>query len=267
MMAKYPVLMAGWSGALPTVVDTVWRALADAMPDKIPAAHSGTLGASFVFFGNDPRRNRSFVVQSIESGGWGGRPYEDGESVSMSVCQGDVRNAPIENIELKNPILVLERAMRQDSGGAGKFRGGLGVSTTARGLVPGRWNAGGTRGGRVDCPPWGLRGGKSGAIADTLIKLPDEEAFHPSAGGRNVMPVGTEVRYRTAGGGGWGDPLERDPQMVLSDVVEEYISAESARTDYGVVLTEDMRAVDIAATEAMRASLRGSASDGANGTR
>ena len=256
MMAKYPVLMAGWSGALPTVVDTIWRALADALPDKIPAAHGGTLGASFVFFGYDPRRKRSFVVQSIESNGWGGRPYEDGESVSMSVCQGDVRNAPIENIELKNPILVMERALRQDSGGPGKFRGGLAVSTRAKGLVEGRWNAGGNRGGRSDCPPWGLRGGKPGKTAETVIKLPNEPDFHPSPGGRNVMPVGTEVIYRTAGGGGWGDPLERDPQMVLTDVIEEYISPGSARDDYGVVLTGDGRNIDMPATMSLRASMR-----------
>jgi N-methylhydantoinase B len=256
MMATYPVLMAGWSGALPTVVDTVWRALADALPERIPAAHGGTLGASFVFFGYDARRQRSFVVQSIESNGWGGRPYEDGESASMSVCQGDVRNAPIENIELKNPILVMERALRQDSGGPGKFRGGLAVSTHATGLVEGRWNAGGNRGGRSDCPPWGLRGGKPGKTAETVIKGPNEAEFHVAPGGRNLMPEGTEVIYRTAGGGGWGDPLDRDPRMVLSDVIEEYISAKSAREDYGVILSANGTDVDLAATGALRASMR-----------
>jgi N-methylhydantoinase B len=256
MMATYPVLMAGWSGALPTVVDTIWRALADALPDRIPAAHGGTLGASFVFFGYDSRREKSFVVQSIESNGWGGRPYEDGESVSMSVCQGDVRNAPMENIELKNPVLVLERALRQDSGGPGRFRGGLAVSTRARGLVEGRWNAGGNRGGRSDCPPWGLRGGKPGTIAETVIKLPSKADFHPSAGGRNITPAGTEVIYRTAGGGGWGNPLDRDPNMVLTDVIEEYVSIHSAKEDYGVVLTADGRRVDEVATAALRAVMR-----------
>jgi N-methylhydantoinase B len=262
MMARYPAFMAGWSGALPTVVDTVWRALAEALPDRIPAAHSGTLGATFVFFGFDPRRDKSFVVQSIESGGWGGRPYEDGESASMSVCQGDVRNAPIENIELKNPVLVLERALRQDSGGPGKFRGGLGISTRARGLVDGRWAAGGNRGGRTDCAPWGLWGGKDGAIADVLVKRPTDPDFHPSPGGRYAGPVGTEVLYRTAGGGGWGDPLERDPRMVAADVSEGYVSPDAARNEYGVVLAAD-GSVDDAATTQLRSSLRsGSGSSG-----
>jgi len=252
MMARYPVMMASWSGALPTVVDTVWRALADALPERIPAAHSGSLGATFVFFGYDPRRDRRFVVQSIESGGWGGRPTEDGESVSMSVCQGDVRNAPIENIELKNPILVLERALRQDSGGPGKFRGGLGINTRAQALVPGRWAAGGG-GGRVNCPPWGLWGGQPGKIAETLIKGPADAEFRRSESPRYIGDAGSEVIHRTAGGGGWGDPLERDPARVLVDVQEGYISAQSALDDYGVVLTPDLARVDLEATAKLRA--------------
>jgi N-methylhydantoinase B len=252
MMAKYPVMMASWSGALPTVVDTVWRALADALPERIPAAHSGSLGATFVFFGYDASRDRRFVVQSIESGGWGGRPNEDGESVSMSVCQGDVRNAPIENIELKNPILVLERSLRQDSGGPGTFRGGLGIQTRARALVAGRWAAGGG-GGRLNCPPWGLWGGQPGRVAETLIKGPADAEFRRSESPRYVGDAGSEVIHRTAGGGGWGDPLERDPARVLVDVQEGYISAQSALDDYGVVLSADCSAVDVAATARLRA--------------
>jgi N-methylhydantoinase B len=256
MMARYPIKMANWSGALATVVDTVWRAFAEAMPEKIPAAHSGSLGPTLVFHGYDPRRQRRFVVQSIEAGGWGGRPFEDGESVSVSVCQGDVRNAPIENIELKNPILILERALRQDSGGAGKFRGGLGVATKSRSLVDGRWNIGGNRGGRTDCPPWGLWGGKPGAIADTVVKGPNEEEFHHVNTPRYEAKEGSEVIIMSAGGGGWGDPLDRDPEMVLADVIEGYISASAAPEHYGVVLSEDGRSVDDAKTEALRASLR-----------
>jgi N-methylhydantoinase B len=255
MMAQYPIKMANWSGALATVVDTVWRAFAEAMPDKIPAAHSGSLGPTLVFHGYDPRRQRRFVVQSIEAGGWGGRPFEDGESVSVSVCQGDVRNAPIENIELKNPIMIVERAFRQDSGGPGKFRGGLGVSTTSRSLVPGRWNIGGNRGGRTDCPPWGLWGGKPGAIADTVVRGPDETEWHHVNTPRYEAKEGSEVIIMSAGGGGWGDPLDRDPDMVLSDVIEGYISP-AAAAEYGVVLTPDNKAVDGTKTAELRASLR-----------
>ena len=82
------------------------------MRDRVPAGHHGLLGGAVVFFGVHPKTKRRFVVQSIEGGGWGGRPYEDGESATVSVCQGDVRNGSIEGIELKCPVLVEGRALR-----------------------------------------------------------------------------------------------------------------------------------------------------------
>ncbi|MFC1869544.1 hydantoinase B/oxoprolinase family protein, partial [Thermodesulfobacteriota bacterium] len=222
MMAKYPAPMPGWSTPIPTVIDTILKALAPAMPDKIPAAHLGVLGGTVVFFGLDPKKGKNFIVQSIEGGGWGGRPFEDGESASVSVCQGDVRNAPIENIELKCPVVIEERVLRQDSGGAGKFRGGLGLDTKARNLVEGRWNL--LQTARRNCPPWGLYGGKSGAPSDQFLRLPGQKEFESVDVSLFPVPADTQAIIRTAGGGGWGDPLERDPEMVYSDVLEGYIS-------------------------------------------
>ncbi|MDB5685064.1 MAG: N-methylhydantoinase B/acetone carboxylase, alpha subunit [Sphingomonas bacterium] len=251
MMARFPALMAAWSGPLPTVVDTIWKAFAQALPERIPAAHSGSLGAAFSFSGAD-RRGKGFVAMSIESGGWGGRPGADGQDVSMSVCQGDVRNSPIENIELKTPLMVVERALRADSGGAGEFRGGLGIQTHAKALVAGRWNSSSGDGGRRTCPPWGLAGGKPGKLAETLVKRADEVEFHAPSGPGFVGGVGAEILYRTAGGGGWGDPRARDPERVLADVREGYVSLEAAREDYGVAITD---ALEIDATQTAR--LRG----------
>jgi N-methylhydantoinase B len=248
--------MAGWSMPLPTVVDTILLALAKAVPHRINAAHSGSLGAALAYSGRDRKHNRDFVLMSIESGGWGGRSDADGEDVSMSVCQGDVRNAPIETLELKGPVLVMERALRADSGGPGRFRGGLGVRTRIRALADGRINVQGGDGGRLTCPPWGLRGGGSGEVAKTLVKLPGDAEFHAPTSQPLSWPAGTEVLYLTAGGGGWGDPLEREPQRVLRDVREGHVSATKAREQYGVVLTADGCAVDGAATAATRAQLR-----------
>jgi N-methylhydantoinase B len=256
MMARYPAFMAGWSMPLPTVVDTILLALANAIPDRIPAAHSGSLGAALSYSGRDRARNRDFVIMSIESGGWGGRHDADGEDVSMSVCQGDVRNAPIENMELKGPVLVEERALRPDSGGAGRFRGGLGVRTRIRTLADGRVNVADGAGGRLSCPPWGLLGGGSGTVAATLVKAPGDAEFHPATNVPPMWPAGTEVLYMTAGGGGWGDPLEREPARVLRDVQEGYVSAERAYELYGVVLVADGCQVDAAATRAARAERR-----------
>ena len=112
MMARYPAPMGGWSLIVPTVVDTIFKALAPAIPDRIPAAHHGLLGGSIVFLGRDPKTGSNFVLQSLEGGGWGGRPTGDGESASVSVCQGNVKNSPIESMEIKTPVIVEERSLR-----------------------------------------------------------------------------------------------------------------------------------------------------------
>jgi len=253
MMAKYPAPMSSWSLILPTVVDTVLTALAKAIPDRIPAAHLGVLGGTIVCFGLDPRKGKNFVLQSIEGGGWGGRPNEDGESASVSVCQGDVRNAPVESIEIKAPVLVESRELRTDSGGPGKFRGGLGLDTKILTLAELQWNLQQDR--RNLCPPWGLWGGKDGAPADYLVKFPDEQDFRSVDVVRYRVPEGSRVIIRTAGGGGWGDPLERDPEKVRWDVIEGYVSREAAEREYGVVLKEDL-SIDPEKTNDLRERMR-----------
>jgi N-methylhydantoinase B len=253
MMARYPAPMAGWSTVIPMVVDTIIRALADAMPDRVPAAHHGLLGGSIVFFGNDPKTGRRFVVQSIEGGGWGGRPTEDGESGTVSVCQGDVRNGSIEGIELKCPVLVKARGFRADSGGPGRHRGGLGLDVLVENFVDGRWNFERMR--RDKCPPWGIRGGSAATTGDYLLRRPQENEFRSMGGAHRPVEAHSEVIVRTGGGGGWGDPLDRDPERVRADVLEEFVTPEAARRDYGVVLTKEL-ALDRAATAALRAKMR-----------
>ena len=253
MMARFPAPMSGWSAVVPTVVDTIVAALAPAMPDRVPAGHHGLLGGAMVFFGNHPQTSKRFVVQSLEGGGWGGRPMEDGESGTVSVCQGDVRNGSIEGIELKCPVLVEARAMRADSCGAGKYRGGLGLDVRVRNLVEGRWNFEHTK--RQKCPPWGLWNGKAGEFGGYLMRLPGEQDFTPMRGSHVAVPIGSEAIVRTGGGGGWGDPLERDPKAVQHDVAEEFISAEAALRDYGVVLTAGHK-LDLEATNQRRASMK-----------
>jgi len=260
MMARYPAPMASWSTILPTVVDTVFRALAEAIPDRVAAGHFGILGIPVVFFGVDPRTGRRFVSQSIEGGGWGGRPFEDGESACVSICQGDVRNAPIENMELKVPVVVEQRRLVTDSGGAGRHRGGLGIEIRLRSLAEGRWNLLQSR--RRGLPAWGLLGGLSGSIPDNLIRRPDEAEFSSIDAAHVVAPAGTVVVQTSAGGGGWGDPLERDPSLVARDVAEGYVSREAALAQYGVVVRADCT-VDEQATRARRDAAsrgRGSAS-------
>ena len=242
MMATYPAPMASWGSPMPTVVDTILRALADAVPGRVPAAHFGTLGAPLAFFGTDPTTERRFVVQSIEGGGWGGRPFGDGPSASVSVCQGDVRNAPIESLELKFPVRVESRQLREDSGGAGRFRGGLGILTEVRNLAEGTWNM--TMPGRHRCPPWGLWGGAEGDVGGYELQLAGAPAPEPVEGGRRQAPVGSLARICSGGGGGWGNPLERPAEDVRRDVLEGYVSEARALEEYGVVLQGPGREVD-----------------------
>src|SRR5215468_6900697 len=265
MMARFPAPMSSWSIIVPLVVDTIIAALAPAMRSRTPAGHHALLGGAVVFFGTHPRTNRRFVVQSIEGGGWGGRPFEDGESGTVSVCQGDVRNGSIEGIELKCPVVVQSRALRTDSCGAGKFRGGLGIDMQVKNLVEGKWNFEMPR--RSKRPPWGIEGGTPGEPGGYLLKRPGERAFTMMGGFHIPVAVGAEAIVRTGGGGGWGDPLARDPMAVRADVREEFISAHSAREHYGVVLRDDLT-VDHAATERARnaiRSARGNAKQGAKG--
>jgi N-methylhydantoinase B len=226
--AKSPAALGLWSIPLPTVIDTILKALAPVLPERIPAAHKGDMGGcSISGFRADGRR---FLLMNIFGGGWGGRPHEDGESASVSICQGDVRSAPVELQEIQYPFLIERFALRPDSGGAGKYRGGLGVDLTYRALQDCVAN--------VNCertkdPPWGLHGGKPAAVnAATLIRCDGSKQNLLKATGV-TMQAGDRLTFSTAGGGGWGDPRERARADVEHDIRQGYISLEAARRDYG----------------------------------
>jgi N-methylhydantoinase B len=232
--AKSPAALGLWSIPLPTVIDTILKALAPVLPEQIPAAHKGDMGGcSISGYKPDGRR---FLLMNIFGGGWGGRPHEDGESASVSICQGDVRSAPIELQELQYPFLIERFALRTDSGGAGRYRGGLGVDLTYRALQPCVAN--------VNCertkdPPWGLNGGQPGAVSEaTLIRADGSERKLKKATGI-TMQAGDRLIFSTAGGGGWGDPHRRDRQSVAADLRAGYVSPEAARRDYGFSVAED----------------------------
>ena len=235
--AKSPAALGLWSIPLPTVIDTILKALAPVLPEQIPAAHKGDMGGCSI--GGYRPDGRRFLLMNIFGGGWGGRPHEDGESASVSICQGDVRSAPIELQEIQYPFLIERFALRTDSGGAGRHRGGLGVDLTYRALQPCVAN--------VNCertkdPPWGLDGGKPGAVNEaTLIRADGGERKLKKATGV-TMQAGDRLIFSTAGGGGWGDPQRRDRQSVATDVRAGYVSREAALRDYGFAVTDDQAA-------------------------
>jgi N-methylhydantoinase B len=219
LSAKPPAALGLWSIALPTVIDTILRALAPAMPGMIPAAHKGDMGGcSFFGFREDGSR---FLLMNIFGGGWGGRPDEDGESASVSICQGDVRNTPIELQEIKYPMIIEQHALRPDSGGAGRYRGGLGVVLTYRCLVKCRANINLER---LTDPPWGLHGGLKGAINEAIITRANGEQRTVQKETEIALDPGDRVTFLTAGGGGYGDASERSADDIRRDLTEGLVT-------------------------------------------
>jgi N-methylhydantoinase B len=235
LSALRPAPIGGWSLSLPTVLDTIFRALAPALPGRIPAAHKGDMGG-YAIFGMNSKTGRRYVCQNIIGGGWGGRPFEDGVSAAVSMCQGDVKNTPIELQELYYPLLYECHAFRTDSGGAGKYRGGIGVEVK----VTPRENFFLSRNtDRIKCPPWGLSGGVEGAVNETRIRRNGKEETLPGKFSHLLVHPGETVTFLTAGGGGYGDPAERDPAAIRRDLELGYVSAEQARKDFPSVVSGD----------------------------
>jgi N-methylhydantoinase B len=217
-----------WSIALPTTIDTILKALAPALPNMVPAAHKGDMGGcSFYGFRQDGSR---FLLLNIFGGGWGGRPVEDGEDASVSVCQGDVRNSPVELQEIRYPVMIDEHALRENSGGAGKYRGGLGVRITYRALVPCKVTINNER---TRIPPWGVHGGGDAAHNISVIEPVKGEHRTVFKGTEIPLEPGDRVVFDTAGGGGYGKPSERDRKAIANDVAQGYLSAEIAEKYYG----------------------------------
>ncbi len=229
LSAKRPAPIGGWSLSLPTVLDTIFLALAPVLPQRIPAAHKGDMGG-YAIFGAHPKTGRRYVCQNIIGGGWGGRPFEDGASAAVSMCQGDVKNTPIELQELYYPLLYECHALRTDSGGAGKFRGGVGVEVKVKPLHD-LFVSRNTD--RIQCPPWGLSGGEQAATNATLIQRNGKEEILPGKFSHLLVRPAETVTFLTAGGGGHGDPADRDTTAVKRDVALGYVSEEQAKQDYG----------------------------------
>ena len=234
LSARRPAPIGGWSLSLPTVLDTIFRALAPALPERVPAAHKGDMGG-YAIFGNNPKTGRRYVCQNIIGGGWGGRPFEDGASASVSMCQGDVKNTPIELQELYYPLLYERHTFRTDSGGAGKYRGGVGVEVTVTALE----NCFLSRNtDRIKCPPWGLLGGAQGAVNETIIQRNGNTEVLPGKFSHLLVRRGESVTFLTAGGGGYGDPSMRDTASVNRDVELGYVSKQQASESYRMAVTD-----------------------------
>ncbi len=249
--AVKPAAMRLWMTFPMTVVDTIFKALTPAIPDQTIAGHHADLVLAKVN-GYHPRDGGLFLyLGGLIGGGWGAKRTEDGESATIAINDGDTHNGPTEQVEAKYPLLVEQYALRPDSGGSGKYRGGLGTIHTARALTNVMMNA---QIERVNCRPWGLSGGLSGAGNQITVQRHGEaEQYFPS-GKVLAYPLhpGDRFTLRSGGGGGFGSPLERDLATVEQEVLQGYVSLEMAERLYGAVFNRETLTIDHAASVARR---------------
>ena len=225
--------------------------LAKAVDGRMPADQE-TIRYTGVY-GTDAD-GQPYLMREVLGGGSGGRYYADGEDTIHVVP--DSRNLPTEFTESRFPLLVERLALAQDSGGAGQFRGGLGYEKHIRMLRDGFFMSIADR-SILAC--WGVKGGKAGRSFQVVIDPggPNERQMEGLVDDEPVC-AGEIIRIRTTGGGGWGDPLDREVTSVARDVLWGKVSFAGARDDYGVIVTgeQDAPVVDEQATRAVRARLR-----------
>ena len=256
--AVRPAPMRVWMTIPMTVIDTIFKALAPVIPDRVIAGHHADLGMA-MFHGLDMKEKRLFIGSSGPlGGGWGAKQNEDGVSATVCLNDGDTHNTPVELTENRFPMLVTSHALIPDSCGAGRNRGGLGIEYEVKALSTFNLT---TRGERAHCRPWGLEGGLE-AHGNNVGLLMDGK-WRDDLQNAKVFAVnlkeGDAYRMRSGGGGGFGPPYERNVEKVVSDVRQGYVSIESAATDYGVIIDPTTLEADSTATERARADLRSSA--------
>src|SRR5262245_17092488 len=234
------------------IADTIQGALVQALPGRTPAAGSGTL-LVMAFGGHDPATGAPFVASELAAGGMGARSRKDG----IDVIETDVTNCmniPVESVEMNFPLRIPRMRLWTDSGGPGRFRGGLGLEKV--------FEATGTdvvvahRGERFSSAPWGLHGGAPGRSGQAFILRRDGRREELPSKKMVVLHPGDRLWEYVAGGAGYGDPLDRDPETVLADVLDGKVSPREARDSYGVALTPDGDAVDALATRDCREAMR-----------
>jgi N-methylhydantoinase B len=227
--------------------EAVIGALAPALPARVAAAASHM--ANPTFGGWDRAKRRRFVAYELVLSGTGARPAKDGcEAMSWAF---NASNIPVEAQEANQPIVIERFELIRDSAGPGRFRGGCGIRRDMRFLADeGKLT---NLSDRQRFAPYGLFGGGPGAVGRTVINPgPGEEIVHGKAS--REFAYGDVISFQQSGAGGYGDPFERDPARVLDDVLDDYLSIDAARAQYGVVIIgdgADLR-VDVAATEQVR---------------
>ena len=245
--AEHPAAVGGRHLVGHFCPSTVMMALADALPDRVQAPGFDGIWNSQIEGELGGKGHKRFAYIWFSAGGTGAMHGKDG--LSAVAYPSGIAGFPAEVIEASSPVVMYKRELRQDSGGAGQWRGGLsqvmeyGISTGKPAFLQSFYE-------RTRHPAPGLHGGKPGAPG----RLSADKGPQPVPKITSVIEPGVTVRIELPGGGGFGDPFVRDPEAVLEDVRNGYVSPASARADYGVVIDTSRWQVDEAATKALRAA-------------
>ena len=245
--AEEPAACQWYFSSLGLLIDAFVKALSSSAKELSAAAHYGDSMVIFIG-GLDPRNNFPFLSVEPTCGGWGGFEGSDGADALINNVNGGFKDLPIEVFESKYPVSIFNYGFRENSGGLGKSRGGLGLyreyTINTDGFVS-LWFE------RSVTPAWGLFGGKDGLPPNVNIKIPNEDEKNLLKANGLQIKKGTVLTTYTGGGGGFEEPLDRDPENVLNDVKNRYVSIEKAKEDYKVSITADLE-IDQSATQKLR---------------
>jgi N-methylhydantoinase B len=239
------------------LVDLIIKALAPALPERVTAGLPGDAW-NVIIVGPHPQERGLFMCLESTAGGWGASARSDGDNGVIHFAAGDFKNLPVETLENKYPVRVSRYALGVDTGGAGKFRGGLNIVRDYEVLVDhsrlSLWFE------RTLTPQWGLFGGQAGAVPQVIFEPDTDQARTLLKLNHLPIAAGTRLRAFTGGGGGYGQPWERETWRVGEDVIDGYVSQSAATAAYGVHFKKDGLEIDDARTEMARAELARKAS-------
>jgi N-methylhydantoinase B len=245
---KMPAAMGARTNTSQKIAEAMMLALSKAAPDRVQAGCHGQI-TNCGFSGYDPKTGKRFVFIDIQGGGAGARPTKDGRDGQDSHL-ARFKNTPIEAVELEYPVRIRRYEFIPDSGGAGKYRGGLTVRRDIEVLADDVSLA--RYGDRQRFGAFGLFGGMEGSKGRFVLDPGTPQEKPLKSKGLDMLNKGQVVSLRLPGAGGYGDPLERDPKLLLQDVRDGKVSLESARRDYKVVMDPQTLQVDEKATQKLR---------------
>ena len=250
--ARPPAAVAGCWEVGQRVCDVLVKALSPVLPEKVCAAGKGII-CNISFGGMNPKSGKAYTFYETIGGGYGARPTKDGiDGIQYHLT--NTQNAPVEEIELNHPVLIERYELIPDSEGAGKLRGGLGMRRDYHFI--GSPTVFSIQSDRARFPPWGIFGGLDAKPSRYIVNPDSDEPLQLTSKSTVRLKKGDIVSVQTPGGGGYGSPMERDPEMVLRDVIDGKVNLKRALEVYGVVIDPILRKVDYGATGSLRRSLK-----------